>query len=358
MGLDWNPGNKPLPGREVEAATLRAAIVAEPPVERVGDTWTWYAVIGAAVVALAGWGIGWFEQPVRSGFMLCTFCLFLGWPLYAWRRGLKPRAAVVYVTSGIWHPVAAYGLLGFVLVRRGWPLDFDPPTNEPIARWLRWSSYNALPILCAVLMALGVWAYGWRFFDPRRLRHSGERDALRSRYFELSLAAYTTVGAPVVGRDDSADAWVLEVARRPRDGHVPTEEEVAAKVRTYAGFHVLALAPRSDGLPVYCNAMLNPHLELVSFRAAFLDDCEDVIGAELLASARRPMSADKLVAYGNALLERVRAWAAAHGVSEMEHRRDPPDDLESPEGRAHIGFSAAKWCLYWGGRGHGLDPWA
>ncbi|MES2639939.1 MAG: hypothetical protein V4850_10670 [Myxococcota bacterium] len=358
MGLDWNPGNKPLPGREAEAATLRAAILAEPSVETVGDAWTWHAIIAAAILALAAWGIGWFEHPVRSGFVLCTFYFLVGWPIYAWWRGLEPRAAVVYVTTGIWHPVAAYGLLGFVLVRRGWPLRLDPPTDPSMSLWLGWFAPNAIATFCAVLMALGVWAYGWRFFDPRRLRYSGERDALRARFFELSLAAYTTVGAPIVGHDASADAWILEVARRPRDGQVPTEEEVVAKVRSFAGYRVLALAPPSDGLPVYCNAILNPHLELVSFRAAFLNDCEDVIGADLLASARRPMSADKLVAYGNALLERVRAWAVAHGVSEMEHRRDPPDDLESPAGRAHIGFSAAKWCLYWGGRGHGLDPWA
>lgn len=59
-----------------------------------------------------------------------------------------------------------------------------------------------------------------------------------------------------------------------------------------------------------------------SLRGQFLIDVEDVLGAELFARVR---------------------------VSSFEH--------ETPESHAHVRFAAARWCLYWVQRGHGLMPW-
>jgi hypothetical protein len=64
-----------------------------------------------------------------------------------------------------------------------------------------------------------------------------------------------------------------------------------------------------------------------------------------------------LFEYGNALLGAARVAANRFGCTALELQRDAP---QVPEGaiqsQIHIVFAAAKWCLYWGQRGYGLEP--
>lgn len=70
------------------------------------------------------------------------------------------------------------------------------------------------------------------------------------------------------------------------------------------------------------------------------------------------MLAHELHEYGLLLLDGAREYAAAQQVEHVEHLRMPPDsDETSAESRVHIVFAAAKWCLFWAERGHGLEPW-
>lgn len=193
-------------------------------------------------------------------------------------------------------------------------------------------------------------------------------EAQKAEFQEIGVPSFTTLGAPRVGIDEAATAWFLARLReqKPKPGLLrglftkpsadPTPEELAAIEQT-RGYHVLALAPRCDGLPIYTNAELYSGLELTSFRGAFLSDCEELLGKELVESAWDPKLPEALVAYGRALLERADAWAAAHDCEWVRDQVNPPDDLKSPAGVAHIVFAAGRWCLYWGERGHWLDPW-
>jgi hypothetical protein len=82
-----------------------------------------------------------------------------------------------------------------------------------------------------------------------------------------------------------------------------------------------------------------------------------VIGDELMERAYARMLAPELRAYGDALYAKAQSFARAHGVEHVEAARDIDDELGTPARRAHILFSAAKWCRFWADRGHGLDPW-
>ena len=197
------------------------------------------------------------------------------------------------------------------------------------------------------------------------------------RFHEISLAAYTQVGAPIVGTDSEADAWVLLRVRsneleeqelqaiygddidlsKPENAK-PRDDDERETLTKMEGYRVLELAPPCDGLPRYTMGAFSDHVDLTSFRGKFLHDCEDIIGEELLEKAYEDHMPDELVEFGNTLLEHAKRFAADNDCEHVADMRELPDDDESEAAhRAHILFAAGRWCVYWGSRGHFLDTW-
>jgi hypothetical protein len=175
---------------------------------------------------------------------------------------------------------------------------------------------------------------------------------LVARFQKISEPPFATLGAPRVGFDPAADAWLRR--KLIEAGRAKQQASVAKEMR---GYYVLDLLPDCDGFPVYSNSGLYGDLERFSFRAQFLKDVEDVLGAELMERAYSTMSADELEDYGRALLLKARAFAKRKRVARVESVRAADFPEGSAAARAHILFAAAKWCLFWAERGHGLDPW-
>jgi hypothetical protein len=174
-------------------------------------------------------------------------------------------------------------------------------------------------------------------------------DPRLERFREISEAPFETLGAPRVGSDPAADEWLRANLREGAD----FDEAKSAM----SGYYVLDLLPESDGFPVYSNYPMYEGIDRYSFRAKFLDDVADLLGDELMERAYTRMLAHELRAYGDALFDKAAAYARAHGVEHVERERDIEDELGTPARRAHILYSAAKWCRYWAERNHGLDPW-
>jgi hypothetical protein len=149
-----------------------------------------------------------------------------------------------------------------------------------------------------------------------------------------------------VGFDASADEWLRkEVGDRYEEARVEMH-----------GYYVLALLPPCDGFPLYSNHEMRSDLERYSFRAAFLQDVEEIIGPERMGKAYSYMTADELGAFGRDLLRCARDFANANHAEHAESADDVEYDEASAESRAHILFAAAKWCLFWAARGFGLEP--
>lgn len=185
-----------------------------------------------------------------------------------------------------------------------------------------------------------------------------EKEALRERFFEISTSAYETLAAPRVGFDAVADDWA-RARYRENPSAAATMEEFLSKLK---GFYVVDLVPECDGIPPYSNGSTGGYVEPFSFRGQFLTDCKDVIGETLLEEAYKFKSASDLVRYGNDLLTCGRRYAEQHGCSSVEGMRNDWDKIGDsqagdPPALAHIILCAAKWCLYWGARGHVLDPY-
>jgi hypothetical protein len=194
----------------------------------------------------------------------------------------------------------------------------------------------------------------------------GERDALLERFREISASAFETLGAPVVGRDPAADAWARQMYRE-LDERDQSEDEFLVHM---AGFAVLPLVPRCDGLPRYSNGSPGGYVEEYSFRAQFLHDCADDIGADLLDAAYESKLPEDMLVYGRQLLAKAEDLAARHGLNptnlvvpdeipteeEFAAGKRAPETW-SVEHRVDVAHSAGRWCVFWAERGHLLDAW-
>ncbi|WP_353343154.1 hypothetical protein [Litorivita sp. NS0012-18] len=173
---------------------------------------------------------------------------------------------------------------------------------------------------------------------------------------KISVPAYQCLGAPVVGQDAQADAWLSEHIASGAFGEGTDPEALR---RDMQGYRVLELLPPSDGLPVYSNgAMPGSGQDRTSFRGAFLEDCKAVVPKALRDRAWQPAGPDTLAEFGTRLRARAASYAAKNGVPHVIGQRAPPDpfDPDTPVAKAHIVDACGRWCQFWGAKGHGMEP--
>jgi hypothetical protein len=171
------------------------------------------------------------------------------------------------------------------------------------------------------------------------------------RFGEITLSAFDTLGTPTVGRDESADEWALQIFPKRQDETL-NWQQFYAQMR---GFRVLDLVSPCDGIPRYTNGAAGGYVERYAFRAAFLNDCTEIIGNELVASAYQSKLPAETESYGAALLQRAVNFGNARSIdTTLLHMADDPD---SAEFHLDVVFSAGRWCRFWGERGHWLDAY-
>jgi hypothetical protein len=181
-----------------------------------------------------------------------------------------------------------------------------------------------------------------------------EDKSLWDRWFEITIDPTEVLSAPRIGSDATADEWIA--ARYPGwslKQPLLTREKF---VKQFHGMYVLELLPPNDGLPVYSNGGFGGHVDAHSFRGDILKACQDVLEDDMIEAAWGHYLARDLMDYGKRLQDRVAVFAEKNNLLDVIGRRDPPDeeDLEHPAMQAHIVSSAAKWCLFWSERDHGM----
>jgi hypothetical protein len=176
-------------------------------------------------------------------------------------------------------------------------------------------------------------------------------ETVQKRFWEISISPYETLAAPQVGFDPKADEWARQQFPSRSDKSL-TLEKFLAGMREY---YVLDLVPVNDGLPVYTNAYIASYCDKFSFRAQFLKDLEGMLGSELLDEAFVHHNAQELADYGQRLRDCATEFAKQNGVREILDQRESPGLQNGPKSQAHIVSSAARWCLFWSERGHGME---
>jgi hypothetical protein len=175
---------------------------------------------------------------------------------------------------------------------------------------------------------------------------SGYDAGLVDRLHAISIPVFETLGAPRIGYDEAADDWL-----RAR-GNADDFYDALMKMH---GYYVVELLPACDGFPVYTKYTGWPHLARYAFRGSALDDARPELGP-LYYEAARYLSKEQLEDFGERLTACARRVARKHRIMELELVKEPRYAARSIEGRVHVIFAAARWCLYWARRGHGLAP--
>jgi len=186
------------------------------------------------------------------------------------------------------------------------------------------------------------------------------------RFEAISIPPYEQVGAPRVGYDAAADAWILE-AQNAR-----TAEEKARALERFHGHYALPLV-KCDGLPEYTHANLYDGVDETSFRGKALELCGDVLATETIGEAWNNKFPEDAVLYGQALLDAADAAEAQGPPAPKAPRPEPPrrgllarlfGKKEAPEPESvpfeqqlKIVRAAGRWYLFWGERGNAIRAW-
>jgi hypothetical protein len=173
------------------------------------------------------------------------------------------------------------------------------------------------------------------------------KEELLEEWFDISDKTYETIKAPRVGRDKVADDWIKEK-------YEESDKTIsqAAFIKEHDGYYVIELAKELDGVPVYVAMGQDENV----FRGQFLNDCEDLIGEDLLNEGWETKFADETLAYGKQLMTIADKVATENNMLYLKELRTPPDtDEESLESKIHILYAAAKWLIFYGKNGHGFE---
>lgn len=196
----------------------------------------------------------------------------------------------------------------------------------------------------------------WHRLLERSFADENLSEAELARFQEISTPAYERIGAPRVGADAAADAWIVN-ARKPK-----TPEEEAAVLKEFEGYYVVRLV-KCDGVPKYSSGAEYEGADETSFRGSFLGQCQDVLPKNLIGDAWNHKFPGDAVAYGRELLtaaEVVETGARAPRrrrsfLSRLGLRKEP-EPIAIAE-QLDIVRAAGRWFIFWGERGHAIRAW-
>jgi hypothetical protein len=190
-----------------------------------------------------------------------------------------------------------------------------------------------------------------------------ESEEAAARRLQISVAAYETVGAPQVGKDPEADAWML-AGKGPES---PLSD--AEFLEMNKGYYVLDLVENCDGVPRYSHGGLYEGVDGTSFRGAFLADCTRLLAPALLSRAWEDvLSPADAIDYSRKLLACAESdsliepeeppapkkrglWSRVFGRRQAEPPVRDATDIPLEEQRAIL-RAAGRWYRFWGERGH------
>jgi hypothetical protein len=200
----------------------------------------------------------------------------------------------------------------------------------------------------------------WRHLLERSFGENEPTEAERARFAEISIPAYERLGAPRVGFDSTADAWIIEVRK------ASTPEMVAAVLKDFHGYYALRLV-KSDGVPAYSNGGLYDGIDETSFRGSFLSQCGDVVPKDMIDDAWGHKFPEAAIRYGRALLAAARSATPGGPVSKTPAPKRGPfsrpglakkaADAIPLEEQLKIIEAAGRWFVFWGERGHAIRAW-
>jgi hypothetical protein len=195
----------------------------------------------------------------------------------------------------------------------------------------------------------------WRQFIQRAFSGAALSDAEVTRFQEISIPAYENMGAPRVGFDDAADAWIIKAQQ------AQTSEQIARTLKAFHGYYAVQLL-ECAGVPAYSNGGLYDGVDETSFRGMFLEDCRNVLSDELRAAAWENKFPEAAIDYGLALLDSAEAYEASQREQQSSLL---PGSFKSNQSASSLPLqeeldivrAAGRWFIFWGERGHPITAY-
>lgn len=189
-----------------------------------------------------------------------------------------------------------------------------------------------------------------QLFGKLASAEGAKRAQVMGWFQNVSEPPFATIGAPRVGYDPDADAWLVD--RLAQSGRSAELDSLRVELR---GHPVLELLPPCDGFPVYSNHTVDDRLDRYSFAAEQLVELRPVLGDGLW---RRAYQMQLPEAHGElaALLADVADRFARENALPVHVAtvREPVFAKGTVARQGHVLYAAAKWSAYWAARGHGL----
>jgi len=176
----------------------------------------------------------------------------------------------------------------------------------------------------------------------------------------MDLPAYTpyeTLKVPRVGFDTAADERIKQLYETGELKKDLLSKPLSDVLNDLHGVFVIEALTECDGIPYYIS---DPGYgaEAFWFRGKFLEFCEDILEPELFKEAWVSKLPKELLVFGQRLQSTASEFAKRQSVEHvLSIRKLDWEDDSSPEAKAHIVSSAAKWCTFWGSRGHGFQAY-
>lgn len=171
------------------------------------------------------------------------------------------------------------------------------------------------------------------------------------RFQQITTPAIETLGAPRVGTDAAANAWMINVQQK--NGSQKSDTEI---INQYRGYHVLSLLTDCDGAPQYSHGGLYDGVDETSFRGAFLNDCSSLIDKPTLERAWTDvMAPEDAISYGNLLLAAAEKEPQNPKTGFFAKVFGGKKQLTPVDEQRAILRSAGKWYIFWGKRGHHIE---
>jgi hypothetical protein len=194
----------------------------------------------------------------------------------------------------------------------------------------------------------------WRELLERSFGEEELSEAETARFQEICIPGYERIGAPRVGHDSAADQWILKAQE------ATTADEKAAVLKEFEGYYVVRLV-ECDGVPKYSHGGLYDGVDETSFRGAFLRDCQNVLGKDMIDDAWNHKFPEQAVAYGKALLAAADAAEAGRVLAQRKSLLSrlgltKPKSTPIAE-QVDIVRAAGRWFIFWGERGHPIRAW-
>ena len=194
-------------------------------------------------------------------------------------------------------------------------------------------------------------------FVELEFSNAPQSDSNVTRFHEICILPYATLGATRVGFDKAVDHWSIQLEK------LEDPDDVTDRLKQHNGRYILQLVS-SGGVPKFSNGDLYGGADETSFRGSFLGSSEEILDKPRVERTSDNMWPDNATAYGQQLLDAA-AVAENRSAAAQKSTTTPLVKLgfkakkPAPNFTGHIEIVRAtgRRYLFWAGHGKPIRAW-